>query len=123
MLSEQPSCFSTKLSQVSQENLDYVIGNLFSDAWVSLITNHEKYKVLNYDETPISQHSTMTFVSYQQTYQNSDTATGGALLKPKVFNFVKKETLAEVFSCEFDEIFKNTFFYRTAPVAASETGF
>ena len=28
-------------------------------------------------------------------------------------NFIKKETLAQVFSCEFCEIFKNTYFYRT----------
>ena len=37
-------------------------------------------------------------------------------------NFIKKETLAQVqvFSCEFFEISKNTFFYRTPPVAASE---
>ena len=34
-------------------------------------------------------------------------------------HFIKKETLAQVFSCEFYKIFKNTFFYRTPPVAAS----
>ena len=34
-------------------------------------------------------------------------------------NFIKKETMAQVFSCEFCKIFKNTFFYRTPPVAAS----
>ena len=34
-------------------------------------------------------------------------------------NFIKKETLALVFSCEFCEIFKNAFFYRPPPVAAS----
>ena len=34
-------------------------------------------------------------------------------------NFIKKETLAKVFSCEFYEITKNTFFYRTPLVAAS----
>ena len=28
----------------------------------------------------------------------------------KVCNFIKKETLAQVFSCEFCKIFKNTFF-------------
>ena len=33
--------------------------------------------------------------------------------------FFKKETVAQVFSCEFCEIFKNTFSYRTTPVAAS----
>ena len=33
----------------------------------------------------------------------------------------KKETLAQVFSCEFSEISKNTFFHRTHLVAASVT--
>ena len=33
---------------------------------------------------------------------------------------MKKETPAQVFSCEFCEISKNTIFYRTPPVAASE---
>ena len=32
--------------------------------------------------------------------------------------FIKKQILAQVFSCEFCEIFKNTFFYRAPPVAA-----
>ena len=35
-------------------------------------------------------------------------------------NFIKKETLAQVFSCEFYEISKNTVFYRTPQVTASE---
>ena len=34
-------------------------------------------------------------------------------------NFIKKETLGQVFSCEFCDISKNTFFYRTSLVAAS----
>ena len=33
--------------------------------------------------------------------------------------FIKKETLAQVLCCEFCEISKNTFSYRTSPVAAS----
>ena len=37
----------------------------------------------------------------------------------KACNFIKKESLAQVFSCEFCEISKKTFFYRTPPVAAS----
>ena len=32
---------------------------------------------------------------------------------------IKKETPAQVFSCEFYEISENTFFYRTPLVAAS----
>ena len=38
----------------------------------------------------------------------------------KVCNFIKKETLAKVFSCEFCEISTNTFSPRTPPVAASK---
>ena len=38
---------------------------------------------------------------------------------PKACNFIKKETLAQLFTCEFREIFKNIFFYRTCLVAAS----
>ena len=34
-------------------------------------------------------------------------------------NFIKKETLVQVFSCEICEISKNTSFYRTPLVAAS----
>ena len=33
------------------------------------------------------------------------------------------ETLAQLFSCEFCEIFKNIFFDRTPPVAASDIRF
>ena len=34
-------------------------------------------------------------------------------------NFIKKETLAQVFSCEFYEISKNPYSYKTPPAAAS----
>ena len=39
---------------------------------------------------------------------------------PEACNFVKKEALTQLFSCEFCEISKNTFFLRTPPVAASD---
>ena len=39
--------------------------------------------------------------------------------RPEACNFIKKETLAKVFSCEFCEIYKNNFCYRTPLVAAS----
>ena len=38
---------------------------------------------------------------------------------PQVCNSIKKETLAQVFFCEFCEISENIFFHRTLPVAAS----
>ena len=41
-------------------------------------------------------------------------------LNNKVTATLLKNRLAQVFSCEFCEIFKNTFFYRTPPVAPSE---
>ena len=31
-------------------------------------------------------------------------------ISPQACNFIKKEALAQMFSCEFCEIFKNTFF-------------
>ena len=42
-------------------------------------------------------------------------------LRTQACNFIKKDTLAQVFSCEFCEIFKDSYFYRSPPVAASET--
>ena len=41
------------------------------------------------------------------------------LIKFQACNFIKKETLSQVFTCEFSEIFKSTFFYGTPLVAAS----
>ena len=42
------------------------------------------------------------------------------LIKALSCNFIKKETLTQVLSCESCEIFKNTFLHRTPPVAASK---
>ena len=39
---------------------------------------------------------------------------------PEACNFLKKQTLTQVFSCEFCEISKSNFSYRTPPVAASD---
>ena len=39
----------------------------------------------------------------------------------KACNFIKKEAIKQVVSCEFSETFKNTnLFYKISPVAASE---
>ena len=38
-------------------------------------------------------------------------------------NFIEKEFLMQVFSCEFYEISKNTVFYKALPVAASDRFF
>ena len=51
--------------------------------------------------------------------RNFARVTGKHLCQRLFFNKVEKESLAQVFSCEFREIAKNTSFYRTPPVAAS----
>ena len=39
---------------------------------------------------------------------------------PEACNFIKKDTLAQVFSCEFCEIFKNTFLTEYIWMTASD---
>ena len=51
------------------------------------------------------------FLKISQNSQENTCAT--------VCNFIKKETLAQVFFCEFYGSFKNIFFYETPLVAAS----
>ena len=50
--------------------------------------------------------------------RNSTKSTGKHLCHSLFFNMQTKETLAQVFPCEFCEISKNTFSYRTSPVTA-----
>ena len=40
--------------------------------------------------------------------------------RPEACNFIKKETLAQVFSCDICEIFNNTFFTEHVRATASE---
>ena len=44
------------------------------------------------------------------------------ICKPEICNFIKKETLAQVFSCEFCENSKNTFFTEHLLATASVNG-
>ena len=59
------------------------------------------------------------FLEISQNPQENTCARDSFLIKSQACNFIKKEALAQVFSCEFCEISKNTFSYRTPPVAAS----
>ena len=59
------------------------------------------------------------FRHFSQNSQENTCARVSILIKLQAScNFIKKETLAQVFSCEFCESSKNTTFYRTPPVAA-----
>ena len=60
------------------------------------------------------------FLKISQNSQENTCARVSFLIKLQACNFIKKETLAQVFSCEFQEIFKNTFSDRTPQAAASD---
>ena len=51
---------------------------------------------------------------------NGTLSSFGLILTDSISSRPEKETLAQVFSSEFCEIFKNTYFYRIPLVAASE---
>ena len=60
------------------------------------------------------------FLEVLQNSKENTCARSSFLIKLQALacNFIKKETLTQVFSCEFCEISKNTFSYRTPPLAA-----
>ena len=51
-----------------------------------------------------------------QNSQENTYARISFLVKMQACNFIKKETLAQVFSCDFYEIANNTFSQKTPPV-------
>ena len=61
------------------------------------------------------------FLKASQNSQESTCARVSFLIKlqASACNFIKKETMAQVISCKFYKIFKNTFFQITPPVVAS----
>ena len=60
------------------------------------------------------------FLEISQSSQENTCARVSLLIKLQACNFVKKETLAQVFTCEFCEIFKSTFFTEHLWTTASE---
>ena len=65
----------------------------------------------------IMQKKTLQKQSSGGVLKNFAKFTGKHLCQSLIF---KKETLAQVFSCEFCEISKKTFFHKTPLVAASD---
>ena len=59
------------------------------------------------------------FLEISQNSQRTTCVRVSFSIKLQAWNFIRKETLAQVFSCEFCEISKNTFSYRTPLVDAS----
>ena len=60
------------------------------------------------------------FLKVSQKSKQNTCARASFLIKFQAASFIKKDTLTQVFSCESCEIFKNTIFYRTPLMAASE---
>ena len=62
------------------------------------------------------------FLKISQNSQKINCARDSFLIKLEALGLQLsfKKSLAHVFSCEFSGNFKNNFFYRTPPVAASE---
>ena len=62
------------------------------------------------------------FLEISQNSQENPCAIDSFLIKlqAKVCNFIKKESLAQLFFCEFCEISKNTFFIEHLWTTASE---
>ena len=56
---------------------------------------------------------------YSYKFRNIHRKTPESLYNKVGLQVYLKETTTQVFSCEYFEIFKNSFFYRTPPVAAS----
>ena len=56
----------------------------------------------------------------QQTSQENACVRAPFLIKLQACNFIKKKKLAQVFSCEFCEIFKNSFFTELLWVTSSD---
>ena len=102
---------------------------------ITRVTTHKKYlstdKAKTLCKAIISSHfleATQEMFSKNGVLRNVTNFTGKrlrqSLLCDKVaglgLNFVKKESLAQVFSCEFFSISKNTFSHKTPLVAASD---
>ena len=64
----------------------------------------------------------MVFLKIPQNLQENICARASFFIKMQASacNFIKEQTPAQVFSCEFGEIFKNTVLYRTTPMATSK---
>ena len=85
-----------------------------------VITSNEAKERIN-RSSPAEVFCKKVFLKILQNSKENNCARTSFLIKlqAEAWNFIKKETLAQMFSCEFCEISKKTFSYRTPPVAAS----
>ena len=85
---------------------------------------HLSFEILNENERCLEAvvqtcSCKMVFLEISKNLWEYTCARVSFLIKLQACKFIKKETLAQLFSREFCEISKNTFSYRAPPVAAS----
>ena len=105
------------LTKSKLNSIEALISKALTDSNIS----HEKFVLINRSSRPdvfCKKGVLRNFAKFlgKHLYQSLFfiEVAGGAC------NFTKKDTLAQVFSCEFCETFKSIFSYWTPPVAASE---
>ena len=97
-----PGCNNRSYSLSKLENFAYRF--LFNHLWHFVTTRYVRVKCQNK-----SSHERCSIKN--RVLKNVAKFTGIHLCQSLFFfNFIKKDTLAQVFSCEFCEILKNTFF-------------
>ena len=104
------------LADIDQVNADW------SDRF-SKFKSKRKHFAFNEWASEVSEVATKgvlkkVFLEISQNSQENTCVRDSFLIK-FIKNFKKKESLAQVFSCEICEVSKNIFFYRTPLVAAS----
>ena len=91
-----------------------------------VISSDDKNQLFNHDMIK-NQKQPAEVICKKSVLRNFRKLTGKHLCQSLFFNkvaglckFIKKETLAQVFSCEFSEISKSTFFTENLSTTASE---
>ena len=89
--------------------------------WIKILSRHKRFSSLSRSSRPRCSVEKVFLKMLQNSKENTSIRASffnkAAGLRPATL--LKKETLAQVFSCKFCEIFNNTIFYRTSAVATS----
>ena len=117
LLSIKQIYFWTQCLQINFKNKSKTMKNVE----ISSVKKKKKKQVVIYIRTWILNNNNEASEIVSKSYTERISARAPFLLnwQARVCNFVKKESLTQLLSCEFCQIFKNTFFYWTPSVATS----
>ena len=128
----EPGAYFLKIVKNAAQKMKFFIKDFFIFCAVHLFAKNDKklhhrcltgFQIQFFCVT-LQKQSPRCFLQkrYSQKYRKVHRKTSvpeSILIKLKTCNFIKIETMAQVFSCEFCEIYGKTFSYRTPPVTAS----